>query len=397
MKDGERLVAAADHGLLVLSIDLETMQLKQSDLRNARDRADFRNAMVGAAYYSDILRAKTRFGKLAKAKRGEVDKRRSFGFEADGVTVREDEAEVLRFLAEHFLHGDSQDALIRWLDRRGVRTTRGASWSRPKLRALLTRPRNAGIITNAGVPVSRLPGTPLIDEATHNRVLAKFAARRPGRPLSPAYLCSGVAVCGLCGVALAGRPRASKGAYPDGGVRREYWCSPSGMGGCSRISIDQRNLDEWAGDFCVRTLSDPAHADALARAELEMERSRAALLAESEEITATITELDGRLARRDPGWTLARHDGICKPLEARLAEIESELSGLAVEEPVVLSGRTIPERGQWWLGWLEQWTEGTPEEQRAMLRRALGGRKLIVGSADPRDLAAVDGRVSLSE
>ena len=33
-------------------------------------------------------------------------------------------------------------------------------------------------------------------------------------------------------------------AYPDGAVRRQYWCQPRAHdGGCGRIAIDQRELD----------------------------------------------------------------------------------------------------------------------------------------------------------
>ena len=76
--------------------------------------------MVAAEYYSDVLKAKTRFGKKRKAQRGEVDKRRSFGFESDGVTVREDEAAIIRDHAARLLAGETQDSLIRELNGGGA-------------------------------------------------------------------------------------------------------------------------------------------------------------------------------------------------------------------------------------------------------------------------------------
>ena len=51
--------------------------------------------------------------------------------------------------------------------------------------------------------------------------------------------------------------------YPDGEVRREYWCCPtSGRGGCGRIAIDQRALDAHAAELAIAVLSDAELANA---------------------------------------------------------------------------------------------------------------------------------------
>jgi site-specific DNA recombinase len=110
LKDGERLVTAAERGLTVLDSEGEY------DLRKPGDKKNFRNAIVSAEYYSDLLRVRTRRGKAAKANEGKVDRRRSFGFESDGITVREDEAQIIREHARRLLVGETQDSLIRELN-----------------------------------------------------------------------------------------------------------------------------------------------------------------------------------------------------------------------------------------------------------------------------------------
>jgi site-specific DNA recombinase len=386
-----RLLDAANRGLLILDSESEY------DLTAPNGKKQFRDALAGAAYYSDDLQRKVKRGKARKARAGQVDRRRAFGFEDDGVTVRESEAAVLRFLVEHFLHDDPQEALLAYIARCGVRTITGGCLNRHGLRKLLTRPRNKGVITSAGVPVSHLPGPPIISEALHDAVVAKIAARRPGRPASAAYLCTGSVFCGLCGRPLSGRPRAGKSPYPDGSVRREYWCSPSGKGGCGHISIDQRALDTWAADWAIRALADPAHAEAIASAERETDEARAALSSEHDEIRHTISEIDERVARRDRGWTLERADRICDPLYIRLEAIEAERAALPVVMPLVLprATRTISDSDKAYLSWLEAWTDGTPSDQRALLRRALAGSRLVVGRADPVWPGAVRRRVEI--
>jgi hypothetical protein len=75
-----------------------------------------------------------------------------------------------------------------------------------------------------------------------------------------------------------------------------------------------------------------------------------------------------------------RYNLAAKPMEERQRAIEDELAGLAAEEPSLPTGRSpLTPKDVSALGWLEEWTEGTPAEQRAMVLRALHGRKLIIG------------------
>ena len=144
LKDGERLVTAAERGLVVLDSE------GSYDLRRPGDKKNFRNSIVAAEYYSDLLRVRTRRGKAAKAREGKVDKRRSFGFEADGVTVREDEAGIIRDHARRLLAGETQASLIAELTRTGVPAIRGAKWTYTTYRQIMTRKRNISLIVHTG-------------------------------------------------------------------------------------------------------------------------------------------------------------------------------------------------------------------------------------------------------
>src|SRR5712692_6013901 len=136
-KDGERLIELAANGLVVLDSESEY------DLRTPNGKKAFRDAMNAAAYYSDRLSTRSARGKKLKAMAGEPNgSSRPFGFEADLVTIREDEAEVIRDLTRRFLAGESQDELLAELNARGVRTSYGKSWARGSLRRILTRERN---------------------------------------------------------------------------------------------------------------------------------------------------------------------------------------------------------------------------------------------------------------
>ena len=86
--DGERLIMAAERGLTILDDGSEY------DLTSASGRKNFRDQMNAAAFYSDEISERSRRGKRLKASHGEVDQRRSFGFEPDGVTIRPKEGDI---------------------------------------------------------------------------------------------------------------------------------------------------------------------------------------------------------------------------------------------------------------------------------------------------------------
>ena len=384
-KEGERLIDAAERGLIVLDSDGEF------DLTTASGKKGFRDALAAAAYYSDRLSDRVKRGKAAKARNGEVQRgglNRPFGFEDDAITVRESEAAWIRWAAVHLLHGDPQPELVAHLNARGIKTAADGPWTQRGLRDMLIRERNRGNIAHNGAVVARLPGEPIIDTETFGRVAAKYAARRRGRPASPAYVCSGVAFCGRCGKRLAGRPRTSRRPYDDGDVRREYWCSPSAYGGCAAISVDQRDLDAAARALTVAILSDPRHAsqiEAAAADRAEQARDLDALIAADE---ATALALADRLGRGE--MDLARYDAATGPLDRRLAELRARRT--ALDASTDGGTASVPDGD-----WARRWDSADPAERRALLRMALRGRTLTVGPADSSDRANVTRRLTVGD
>jgi len=396
--EGERLITAAERGLLVLDSE------DSYDLTTTNGKKHFRDQLNGAAFESDRLSDRVKRGKRVKALRGEPNvSSRPFGFEDDGPgsprrfdRVRESEAEVLRELAARLLAGDSQDEMIRDLNRRGVTTSYDKPWTRAGLRQVLTRPRNAGLIVYDGavIPDKRLPGESILTEDTHERICSLFAARRRGRPVSDAYLCSGVVCCGLCGHRLSGRPRVNMKPYPDGGVRRQYWCQPRAHdGGCGRIAVDQRELDRHIGALVVAILADPRHAAAVESAARSAVEQRQKIEAEISECEQLANALANRLGRRE--ISLIRYDAATVPLDRRLAELRDTLGEIDAAPSAVVSAEVVAaSRAEW----EARWKVATVAEQRALLRQALRGRRLVVMPADPQAPRRFDaGRIVIEE
>ena len=137
----------------------------------------------------------------------------------------------------------------------------------------------------------------------------------------------------LCAASRAAAGRCTDGRvnnvkpYPDGAVSRQYWC-PKTHGGCGRIAIDQRALDEAAAALAIEILADPRHADAIEATAREIESEAARLdlaIAEAESVAEALAD---RLGRGD--ITLSRYDIAIRPLDERIAKLKAERAALGV-------------------------------------------------------------------
>jgi site-specific DNA recombinase len=125
--------------------------------------------------------------------------RRPFGYDDDKVTVRADEAQIIRALADRYLAGESLRSLATWLDEQGVSTVSGTSWRTPTLRALLASGRIAGLRDHQGQVIGKAVWEPIITERTRARILSRMAEQKASGRRSPRrYLLSGLLRCSRC-------------------------------------------------------------------------------------------------------------------------------------------------------------------------------------------------------
>ncbi|MGH3319484.1 MAG: recombinase family protein [Streptosporangiaceae bacterium] len=258
-----------------------------------------------------------------------VGGRRPFGYEADGVTVRPDEAaEVIR--ATHdVLAGVSLHAIARDLGARDVRTSTGRPWRREELRRMLMRPRNAGRIIHRGVVQDSVTACwpPLVSAEGHAEVVRVLSepARRTSDGNGVRWLGSGLYRCGVC--ASTGTVETLRASATGGKTRyRTYRCKSN-----RHLARAAEAIDGHVSAVIIERLSRPDASDLLTAPGQSVDV--AALHADATAVRGRLAEL-GELYG-DGAIDVAQLRSGTTRLRARLDAIESELAAAARVNPLV--------------------------------------------------------------
>lgn len=285
-----------------------------------------------------------------------------FGFDKakDGsLTVREDQAQLIREATKHMLEGGSLGALVRSWNEQGVPTARGGPWRLSSMRALVMRWSNAGIRQTTVVdPITGKkeiresgPGTweEIVPEEEFRALMSMMQdpARTKHRgDTGRKHLLSHILKCGKCGQPLRGGSTTTRG----GRKHPMYQCQ--GLLTKCRLGVDYDAAEEVVIGHVVRRLAQPDRelvevtaeerqsATALHKRLTEIEqheriieeggaspsskqRQLGALNDEREEVSrrlASLTQrmtLAGLLIDLTPTFKKGKHDSITAGLQAR--------------------------------------------------------------------------------
>lgn len=261
---------------------------------------------------------------------------RPFGYENDGVTICESEAQHIRDATQAIIEGDSLRSLCAAWAEQGVRTvprkkrmedgSRGEpvahAWSATELRRLLLRPRNAGLLEAHGEIVGAATWPALVSEETWRA--CKATLERPERRVTTGnarkWLLSSLARCGTEGCTLTMRASTSGMGSGKGHVAA-YRCWSG-----KHVTRSAAMLDDFVEQLVIGRLSRADAVDLLRpdandgpdRADLA---ARAALL--REKLTGYTEDYDNDLITRQQ-----MIDGTARTRE-KLAAVEEQMAELA--------------------------------------------------------------------
>ena len=245
---------------------------------------------------------------------------RPFGYADDRVTIREDEAEVIRDLARRLLVGESLSSICRALAAQGVQTPQGGTWIPTTMRRLMVSARISGRREHSPRSVSETtrpllgeivadavwPG--IISVADSDKIRALLSDPERARKYSSAtgrsYLLSGILRCGkprengeACGTGMVGRPKS--------GTPRYVCPNTPGRDFCGGTATVTKRTDEHVRDMILTALDSPKMAKRLTK-ELKQD---AGLVREVREDEVLLEEFAADLAQRRmtrAEWSKAR-------------------------------------------------------------------------------------------
>ncbi len=263
---------------------------------------------------------------------------RPYGYDVDKVTIRPEEAEVIRRCARRVIAGDSLRSLCNQLNAEGERTPLGNQWSPQSLRRVLMSPRISGQREHRGEIVARAEWPAIVTPRQTEQLRAKLGDpdRRTNRS-ARRYLLARLLRCSHCGGTLVARPR-------DDGARRYVCASGPGFGGCGKLTILADPIEFFVSEGVLHRLESAQLPEAMKATTDDMRGAE--WQAEIEQAQAKLDELAmmyaaDQITRGE--WLNARGK-----VEKRLTVAKKKLAALnrtTVLLPFIESGEKV--RGQW--------------------------------------------------
>lgn len=259
-RDLEDLIDAVEQRLPRLPVESVTGSLRlanDSDVTMARVMV----AVANKASRDASRRIRRKQEELAQEGKYAGGGARRYGYERDGMTVREDEAEPIREAARRVLAGESASSICRDFDARLILPVKAQTWSSRTLIDVLRSPRVAGLRVHRGEVVGAAAWPAILDRDTWDAVVAELhgRSRGAGKPQLIRWL-NGVLFCGLCGHHLTASHTNTPGSW-------RYWCSNHrAAGGCGRIAISGAGAEMEVARQVLDYLVRPDVVAALGRA-----------------------------------------------------------------------------------------------------------------------------------
>jgi site-specific DNA recombinase len=317
-----------------------TVQAGIWDLTTPSGRMTARTLGNAARYESEHKSERVRRQKTEAAMAGEHNAGiRCYGYEPDGMTVRESEAVEIKRLANAVVSGESLRSLALDLNRRGVPTVKGGQWTSGHLRSILLRPRLIGMRAHHGeiVAVGQWPA--ILDETTWDTVKLVLedpkrrsgGSGRRGGGRTPTCLGTGIYICGVCGER---RIRLGQGSTR----LPVYKCGNVATSGHGHVARTADALDKFVTDAVIARISQPGFIKAMVDAVAAGDSAETkALVAQREAIRAQLAELNAaaeKLSGSGVAALLTRMAREAAELRERADQISSQLAQAGKRSPL---------------------------------------------------------------
>lgn len=245
---------SVEHG-----VEFKYVRSPSFDLNTAQGRRIARTLAAQDAGEAEDIAERVQRQKVQAATEGKwLGGRRPFGYEADGVTIRESEAAIIRQATDAILAGSSLRGYAAQLNLRQVVTSTGKPWTPVELRKVLVRARNAGLMEHRGVVVGPAEWSAIVEPDRWRALVAVVndPARRTQWTSARKWMLSGIARC-YCGAPVsASMNNTTRRGQP------AYLCKAG-----KHVGRNAREMDDFISGLVIARLSRPDAIELLAAAE----------------------------------------------------------------------------------------------------------------------------------
>lgn len=162
--------------------------------------------------------------------------------EQKNYVINEDTAPIVRKMFEMFATGYTYADIARYLNERGIKTTKGAKWNKSSFQSFFRNRRYLGKYIYHGEEIDG--GIPrIIDDELFEkvqRILARYAAAPSRGKAIEEYLLSDKLLCGHCGNKMTGVSSTSK----SGKIHHYYKCVGATKGKCDKRTVRKQFIED---------------------------------------------------------------------------------------------------------------------------------------------------------
>ena len=251
-----------------------------------------------AEYYSAELSQKIKRGIAISASKckyfgGSVP----LGYKVDeqkNFVVDEETAPLVKTMFEMFVGGRTYADIIRYLNARGVTTSRGGKWNKSSFHRIFSNRRYLGKYIYHGEEIDG--GMPqLIDDelfAEAQKVLAKYAAAPSRGKAKVEYLLSDKMICGHCGNKMTGISSTSKSKK----IHHYYKCTGNNKGICKKRTVRKQFIEDEVVAAIVGNGTERNRYGILTDEFIDLVAAETYLLIQSEQNDTEIKRLENLVA-----------------------------------------------------------------------------------------------------
>lgn len=275
----------------------------------ARYESEHKSDRVSSAYEQRIFSGKS------------GGHQRPFGFEDGAVTIRPSEAAEIAKAADAVLAGASLESITQEMNASGSRTSKGNEWTHSRLREMLLRPRNAGLLFYHGQEAGPAPWAAIIPEPDWRRLVRMLTdpSRRSSQNSGgrASALGSGLYVCGRCGAKM-------RISFSGQGSRvRGYRCGAS-----NHLTQAAAPLDDFIERIIVKRLSRSDAAELIPQEAEDL----GPVYAERDKLTGRLEELGAEFAAGDIDMVSMKRS--TKDIRGNLAKLDERIAAAAARSPL---------------------------------------------------------------